>query len=103
MPRNVRNFWIDVDIDGRETKLSGGPVAADGGMDVTLSVREGGAVSRALSLRCYEAHGTLTVLVIAPDGGTVAAIETDRHADGMTVVYGDEMTPERIAGVGGSW
>ena len=27
----MRNFWIDVDIDGRKTRLSGGPKSKDGG------------------------------------------------------------------------
>ena len=26
----MRNFWIDVDIDGRKTLLSGGPRTKDG-------------------------------------------------------------------------
>src|SRR5436190_8165421 len=84
MPRNVGNFWIDAEIDGRSTRLEGGPQSADGGMDVTLKIREGGTVSRCLSIRCYASpRGQLTALVIAPDGGTIACIETDRHAGGM--------------------
>lgn len=27
----VRNFWIEAEIDGRKTKLSGGPRSKDGG------------------------------------------------------------------------
>lgn len=33
---SVRNFWIDADIDGRQTMLGGGPRSSDGGMDVTI-------------------------------------------------------------------
>lgn len=35
----VRNFWIDANIDGRLTELSGGPRDKTGGMDVTIKQR----------------------------------------------------------------
>ena len=38
----VRNFWVDADIDGRQTGLGGGPMSKDGGMDVTIYQRDGG-------------------------------------------------------------
>jgi len=34
--RRVRNFWIEVRIDGRKTPLRGGPMSKDGGF--TLSI-----------------------------------------------------------------
>jgi hypothetical protein len=102
-PRNVRNFWFEADVDGRASRVSGGPVAKDGGMDLTLFVREHKEVSRAISIRCFEKNGTLTMLVIAPDGGTIACIETDRFADGMVVQYGDDEKPHKLEGRPGQW
>lgn len=48
----VRNFWIEVEIDGRKTTLSGGPRAKDGSMSVTLYVREDGDSVRAVHINC---------------------------------------------------
>lgn len=31
-----RNFWLDTNIDGRKTDLSGGPRNKEGGMSLTL-------------------------------------------------------------------
>jgi hypothetical protein len=45
MPRNVRNFWLEADIDGRKETLTGGPKNRDGGISITLKVREKGEVS----------------------------------------------------------
>ena len=45
MPRNVRNFWIDLWIDGRETDIGVGPKHADGGFAMTIRIREDGEIS----------------------------------------------------------
>jgi hypothetical protein len=48
----VRNFWIDADIEGRQTILSGGPRAKDGGMEVTLYQRNDGSIEKVLRIVC---------------------------------------------------
>jgi len=45
MPRNVRNFWLIANVDGRATPVETGPRAKDGGFSLTVLMREGGAVS----------------------------------------------------------
>ena len=45
MPRNVRNFWLEADIDGRKQPLAGGPKSRDGNISITLKTRENGGVS----------------------------------------------------------
>ena len=59
----VRNFWIDADIDGRQTVLSGGPRAKNGGMTVVVKQRNEGAIVNAVRLECYEKDGYLNTLV----------------------------------------
>lgn len=44
MPRNVRNFWIEVEIDGRTTKLAGGPRSKDGGFTLRIKQRSKGDI-----------------------------------------------------------
>ncbi len=38
----MRNWWIEVTIDGRKTKLQGGPRAKDGGFTLTVRQRDNG-------------------------------------------------------------
>lgn len=52
----TRNFWIDADIDGRATELSGGPRRKDGGMSVSIKQRNEGGIQEALSIQCYVEH-----------------------------------------------
>lgn len=52
MPQHVRNFWLDARIDGRSTRLSGGPRARDGGLSLILYQRNQGEVTAALRVSC---------------------------------------------------
>ena len=63
MPRNVRNFWVRADIEGREKTLAGGPVAKDGGIDMTILIRDGGEVSDAVEIcgRCINGRNSITI------------------------------------------
>ena len=45
-PRNLRNFWIELEVDGRKTMIETGPRHADGGFDLIIKVREGKGVHR---------------------------------------------------------
>lgn len=38
----VRNFWVEVEIDGRKTILRGGPAAKNGGFKATFYQRSNG-------------------------------------------------------------
>lgn len=49
----MRNFWIEGEIDGRKTKLTGGPVRKDGGFKLVVYVRDGGE-----SVPAFEVSGT---------------------------------------------
>lgn len=44
MPRNVRNFWLTMDVDGRNSPLASGPVGPAGGFSAEVSVRRDGQV-----------------------------------------------------------
>lgn len=79
MPRNVRNFWIEADIDGRESRLSGGPVSKDGRIDVTFKQRDNGSVTHALRVQGYaRADGSLTLRVFDADDVAIHDHDTRR-------------------------
>lgn len=63
-PRVVRNFWITGEVDGRKSRISGGPRARDGGISLTLYQRCDGGVATALRVDCLACpDGTLRVEV----------------------------------------
>jgi hypothetical protein len=65
---NVRNFWIDASIDGRETTLSGGPKGQDGGFNLVVSIREHGRVVEAVRVEGWATE----------DGKLNMSIQADR-------------------------
>lgn len=64
----TRNFWIEAEIEGRNTSLAGGPRSKDGGMDVTLLVREDGGISDGVRITCRSDGEKNTIVVWGPDG-----------------------------------
>ncbi len=64
----TRNFWINAEVDGRKTPLAGGPRSKDGGMDVTLLVRDDGGISDGVRITCRSDGGKNTIRVWGPDG-----------------------------------
>lgn len=43
-PRNVRNFWLELTVDGRKSRIACGPVRKDGGFDLVIKQRHKGKV-----------------------------------------------------------
>jgi len=74
----VRNFWIDADIDGRKTELSGGPASKEGGMTVVIKQRDEGNIVRALKVYCYESDGELFMEAFDTDNKPVCKFVTKR-------------------------
>lgn len=50
MPRNVRNFWIELDVDGKKERIATGPRNAAGGFDLTVKMRDEGGIVTALDI-----------------------------------------------------
>lgn len=74
MPRNVRNFWIDLDIDGRDSSLTGGPVSKSGGFSGAIYLRDSGDVSAPVRLSGWATNdGAIYLDIRIPDGLTVEA------------------------------
>jgi hypothetical protein len=77
MPRNVRNFWVTLHVDGRETPVETGPRAKDGGFKIVIQQRENGGISN----KTFEVIGR-----VLPDGllQIGAYIVEDRREIGQT-------------------
>ena len=44
MPRNVRNFWLTLDVDGKKQRIATGPQRADGGFNLNIKMRAEGEI-----------------------------------------------------------
>lgn len=44
MPRNVRNFWLTLKVDGKKTDVATGPRARSGGFRCHVLMRSEGAI-----------------------------------------------------------
>ena len=73
----IRNFYIAAQIDGRKTKLSGGPARKDGGLDIYLYQRNHGGIDTAAHINCFEENGQLFTYIYM-DGKVVGAYGTER-------------------------
>lgn len=67
----IRNFWISTIIDGRKTKLEGGPKSKDGGLRTDIMVRENGESKIALIVTCTPLYDDLLQIAVYDDRGTV--------------------------------
>lgn len=66
MPRNVRNFWIELEVDGKQTKIATGPRSVEGGFSLRVRMRQHGAVGEdEVCLRGYANKGVLHLQVTA--------------------------------------
>ena len=80
MPRNVRNFWIELSVDGRDSRVETGPVRKDGGFDMTIRIREGKSISDRLMRISGTAddEGKLMLQAVTNQNGQLLSIESKR-------------------------
>ena len=75
----LRNFWIEAQIDGRKTALTGGPVSKEGGFVLDIRQRDKGSSFLAYRVVGYVGHyGRLIVEVTDRDGRPVSSSVTTR-------------------------
>jgi hypothetical protein len=66
----MRNWWIEATIDGRKTKLAGGPQAKNGGFTLTVQQRSKGKSVEVMGVRgVIEPDGTLHLIQSGPESG----------------------------------
>lgn len=82
MPRNVRNFWIEAEVDGRNSTIGAGPQGKDGGINVRVLIRRDGGVSMAATLRGRALpDGTLELMIVGydPDGAVRGRVKVESN------------------------
>lgn len=78
----TKGFFVNAEIDGKVSPLSGGPKSRSGGMTVRLTQRHKGAIQTAFVLRSEtfansEGKLMLRTSVVDSDGIVVASKETE--------------------------
>jgi len=78
MPRNVRNWWVEVEIDGRKSRFAGGPQAKGGGFWLVIRQRDKGEIVVACEIEGKVGTDGKLALVIEPRGATEHRVESVR-------------------------
>lgn len=79
MPRNVRNFWLELTVDGKTSRVETGPQSKDGGFQLTIKMRDEGDITIAASIVGVATDGKLA-LMFRPE------LATDEH-DGDICIH----------------
>lgn len=74
----VRNFWVEANIDGRETELSGGPRNKEGGMVIRLYQRDEGKIEEAIKVTCKANEDGKLVATVYVGGKCAGNFVTNR-------------------------
>jgi hypothetical protein len=77
-PRCVRNFWIELDVDGKKERIATGPRARSGGFIMYIKMRNRGDVEKVLTLYGREVNGQLRLSASKPDGTDYFTIAMDQ-------------------------
>lgn len=66
MPRNVRNFFLQIDVDGKKTRVATGPRKKDGGFRCQVLMRSDGEIyNDNVVIEGREHQGVLTLFITA--------------------------------------
>jgi hypothetical protein len=79
MSKHIRNFWVEGKIDGRESKMTGGPISKTGGLNLTIYQRENNAIATAFEIECKATYGgTLITSIFDSNGNKLYSFTTRR-------------------------
>lgn len=78
MPRFVRNFFLDLSVDGKAEPVRTGPRSSGGGFSPHVTQRDKGAVVTALRLDGWACDGVLFLQVVSPEGNVLHTFKTER-------------------------
>lgn len=68
----LRNFWIELDVDGRKTPIATGPSRKDGGFSLDVHMRYHGDSLHVLTVEGQvDPDGALRLFVVDPVKGEV--------------------------------
>lgn len=69
---SMRPFWLDANVEGRQSSLCGGPRRKDGRMNIDLRQRDNGSSVTAFKIECESDGKTCETRVYDHKGDLVA-------------------------------
>lgn len=79
MPRNVRNWWIEAEIDGRTARIGAGPQSQNGGIFLRVLQRQQGGIIEALrAVGEVQADGRLCLWITVQQDPDPLTVTTER-------------------------
>lgn len=73
----MRPFWLEANIEGRETPVSGGPRRKDGNMSIDIRQRDNGTSVTAFKIECESDGDTCETRVYDHQGNLIAKHTTN--------------------------
>ena len=73
----MRPFWLDANIEGRQTNLCGGPRRNDGRMNIDIIQRDNGSSVTAFKIECESDGKTCETRVYDSNGDLIATHTTN--------------------------
>ena len=73
----MRPFWLDANVEGRQTNLCGGPRRKDGRMNIDIIQRDSGNPITAFKIECESDGKTCETRVYDSNGDLVATHTTN--------------------------
>lgn len=71
----LRNFWIEGFVDGRQSRITGGPQCEDGGFSLVVYQRNKGVSMAAIRLAGYaDSNGNLHLFATDKDGNEIKVV-----------------------------
>jgi len=77
MIRAVRNFWLELNVDGRQS-IATGPKTREGGFNLTIKMRDNGDSKKAASITGYALADGRLILDFWEGTTRIHRIETKR-------------------------
>jgi len=76
----TRNWWLELDVDGRKHTVTGGPRAKDGGFSLQIFQRSDGASKKVLSVEGFVSESERLILDVSDElnGNVLVDIVTQR-------------------------
>ena len=78
MTGNVRNFWIEAEVDGRKTPIAFGPQGKDGGFHLILYMRNKGEVEEVVWINGEAIHERTLTLYVECKNERCVTVHRDR-------------------------
>lgn len=78
MPRTIRNFWVELEVDGQQTILASGPKSQAGGFRLAIKIRDNKTIKQAITITGRTLETDPEILVLE---GYVSACEKSHTSE----------------------